>query len=57
MITVVQNFICTVPERLELVRRNTPKVAKIWGDYEFIINYNHKENFEEILEEMKQTSI
>ena len=48
MITVMQNFICTVPERLDLVRRNTPKVAEVWGDYEFIINYNHTENFEEI---------
>ena len=31
--------------RLELVK-NTPKV-QVWGDYPFI-NYNHKENFEEI---------
>ena len=51
MITVVQNFICTIPERLDLVRRNTPKVANVWGDYEFIVNYNHEENFEEICEE------
>ena len=48
MITVMQNFICTVPERLELVKKNTPKVAEVWGDYPFIVNYNHKENFEEI---------
>ena len=39
LITVMQNFICTVPERLELVRRNTPKVAEGWGDCEFIINF------------------
>ena len=44
----MQNFICTVPERLELVKKNTPKVAEGWGDYPFIVNYNHKENFEEI---------
>ena len=44
----MQNFICTVPERLELVKKNTPKVAEVWGDYPFIVNYNHKENFEEI---------
>ena len=48
LITVMQNFICTVPERLELVKRNTPKVAKLWGDYDFIVNYNHTENLEEI---------
>ena len=48
LITVMQNFICTVPERLELVRRNTPKVAEVWRDCEFIVNYNHKENLEEI---------
>jgi hypothetical protein len=48
LITVMQNFICTVPERLELVRRNTPKVAEVWGDCEFIINYNHTENLHEI---------
>ena len=48
LITVMQNFICTVPERLELVRKNTPKVSKVWGDCQFIVNYNHTENFEEI---------
>ena len=32
----------------ELVKKNTPKVAEVWGDYPFIVNYNHKENFEEI---------
>ena len=48
MITVVQNFICTIPERLDLIRRNTPLIAKVWGDYEFIINYNWEDNFEEV---------
>ena len=48
MITVVQNFICTIPERLDLIRRNTPTIAKVWGDYEFIINYNWEDNFEEV---------
>ena len=48
MITVVQNFICTIPERLELIRRNTPTIADVWGDYEFIINYNWEDNFEEV---------
>ncbi len=48
MITVVQNFICTIPERLDLIRRNTPTIAKVWGDYEFIINYNWEDNFDEV---------
>jgi len=48
LISVVQNFICTIPERLEVIERNVPKLGEIWGDYEFFINYNHEENFEEV---------
>tara|TARA_Y100000310_G_scaffold125238_1_gene124027 strand:- start:3085 stop:3861 length:777 start_codon:yes stop_codon:yes gene_type:complete len=48
MITVVQNFICTIPERLDLIRRNTPTIAEVWGDYEFIVNYNWEDNFDEV---------
>ena len=40
-ITIFQNFACTKPERLEFVQGNVPKFAKIWGDYDHHINYNH----------------
>ena len=38
MISVIQNFICTQPERLKLVEREVPKMAKVFQDYEFLIN-------------------
>ena len=38
--SVVQNFICNIPERLEIIRKNTPKVAEVWGDYEYFVNFN-----------------
>ena len=47
-ISVVQNFIATIPERLELVQRNTPIVGEVWKDYEFFVNYNTEENFNKV---------
>ena len=47
-ISVVQNFICNIPERLELVKNNTPVVGEVWGDYEFFVNFNDEDNFEEV---------
>jgi len=47
-ISVVQNFICDIPERLELIRKNTPVVADVWGDYEFFVNFNSTKNFEQV---------
>jgi len=47
-ISVVQNFICNIPERLELVKKNTPVVGEVWGDYEFFVNFNDEDNFEEV---------
>ena len=47
-ISVVQNFICTIPERLELIKTNTPVVGKVWSDYEFFVNYNRETNFDEV---------
>ena len=46
-ITIFQNFACTKKERLEFVQSNVPKLAKVWGDYNHHINYNHKEYFED----------
>ncbi|MAG26617.1 hypothetical protein CMI47_13835 [Candidatus Pacearchaeota archaeon] len=48
MLSVVQNFICTIPERLDLIERNTPSISEVWGEYEFFINFNHEQNFEEV---------
>jgi len=44
-ITIFQNFACTKPERLEFVKNNVPKLAKVWGDYDHHINYNHTQYF------------
>jgi hypothetical protein len=48
MITIIQNFICNVPSRLDVVRINTPKLAMALNDYEFIVNFNDTTNFNEI---------
>ena len=40
-ITIFQNFACTKKERLDFVTENVPKLAKVWGDYNHHINYNH----------------
>jgi len=47
-ISVVQNFICTIPERLELIKTNTPRVGEVWKDYEFFVNYNRETNFDKV---------
>jgi hypothetical protein len=46
-ITIFQNFACTKKERLEFVQGNVPKLAKVWGEYEHHINYNHTKYFED----------
>jgi hypothetical protein len=46
-ITIFQNFACTKKERLDFVTENTPKLAKVWGDYNHHINYNHTKYFED----------
>lgn len=46
--SLVQNFICNLPARLEVIRNNTPKVADVWGDYDFFVNFNSTVNFEEV---------
>ena len=47
VITIFQNFACTKKERLDFVTENVPKLAKVWGDYNHHINYNHTQYFEE----------
>ena len=46
-ITIFQNFACTKKERLDFVTENVPKLAKVWGDYNHHINYNHTQYFNE----------
>ena len=51
MITVVQNFICTQPQRLEVVKRNTIKLGDTFPDIDFFVNYNSdNENWKPIKE-------
>ena len=50
MISVVQNFICTKKSRLELLKREIPKMSEMLSNYEFFVNYNHSENFDEVYE-------
>ena len=46
--SVVQNFICDIPQRLEVIRNNTPIVASVWGDYEYFVNFNSSINLNEV---------
>ena len=48
MISVVQNFICTIPERLKILEDNLPKVRDVWGDYQFFVNFNDTINLDEV---------
>ena len=48
MISVVQNFICTQKERLNVIDREVPKMSKIFKDYDFHINYGTVENVFEV---------
>ena len=54
MISVVQNFICTVPERLKILEENLPKVGEVWGDYQFFVNINYTKNLDEVYYLYKQ---
>jgi|TARA_R110000765_G_scaffold104902_2_gene194850 hypothetical protein len=48
MISIVQNFICTKPERLEVLKNETPHMGKIFKDSTFYINYNTSKNLDEV---------
>ena len=50
MISVVQNFICTMPKRLSVLEREMPKMGEVFKDYDFYVNYNTDKNFNEFLE-------
>jgi hypothetical protein len=48
MISIVQNFICTKPERLEILRNELPKLGTVFNDVEFFVNYNSTINLDEV---------
>ena len=49
--SLVQNFICTQPQRLEVVKRNTIKLGDTFPDIDFFVNYNSdNENWKPIKE-------
>ena len=48
MISVIQNFVCRKSDRLEVIKRNTPKLADTLGDYEFFVNFNDSINYREV---------
>ena len=40
MFSLVQNFICTQPQRLEVVKRNSIKLGRTFPNVDFFVNYN-----------------
>jgi hypothetical protein len=50
MISILQNFVCTKEERLEVLRKQLPLIGEVFGDCEFFVNYNSEINFNEVYE-------
>lgn len=48
MISVVQNFICTSEDRLDIMRRNLPKLRYALGGCPFFVNFNDTVNLDEV---------
>ena len=48
MITVIQNFICTKQDRLDLLTKQICKFSTIFDKYNFIVNYGTDINYEKI---------
>jgi len=48
MITVIQNYICTVEERKNVVLNNLPKLGKVFEDIPFYVNFNDTINLDVI---------
>ena len=46
MLSIVQNFVCNKEERLDVVKRNSKKLGKVFSDTDFFINYNSNINLE-----------
>jgi len=54
-LSVVQNFICTVPQRLQMMKSEVPKMGNIFQDYEFYVNYDSEENVDEVYDIYKDS--
>ena len=39
MVSIIQNFICTKPERLEILKNNISKLGEVFKNFEFFVNY------------------
>jgi hypothetical protein len=48
MISVIQNFICTKPERLKVLKDNLPKMGEVFSEFEFFVNYGTTTNLDEV---------
>ena len=48
MISIIQNFICTQPQRLKLLKQEVPNMGNIFKNSEFYINYNSSVNLNEV---------
>jgi|TARA_Y100001963_G_C6787059_1_gene453424 hypothetical protein len=46
MISVVQNFICTIDERRNALLNNLPKLGEVFKDITFYVNFNDSVNFD-----------
>ena len=53
MITVIQNYICTVRERKEALLDNLPQLGKVFKDVDFYVNFNDTINLEVIYNSYK----
>ena len=54
MITVIQNYICTVRERKEALLDNLPQLGKVFKDVDFYVNFNDTINLEVIYNSYKE---
>ena len=48
MISLLQNFVVTKEDRLNILRETLPGIAKYFNDINFYVNYNSKINFKEV---------
>lgn len=46
MLSILQNFICNIDERLDIIKSNTPELGRVFANYEFITNFNDTVNLD-----------
>ena len=54
MVSIIQNFICTVEERKNVVLDNLPKLGKVFKDTPFYVNFNDTVNLDVIHKSYKK---